>query len=377
MDYRQEIEAFARDNFAEAVELLKTLGKIPAPSHHEEQRAAFIRQWFIDEGADDVRIDEVNNVICRIAPAGCTAYAAFAAHTDVVFDDTEPLPMREEGDRLFAPGIGDDTANLVNLMMGCRFLLRHRDRLRRGVLIVANSCEEGMGNLAGVRALFDTYGLQITEFYSFDCDLPECVSVPVGSHRYRVSVTAEGGHSYSDFGSANAIQQAAELVGALYRIEPPAPGTTFNVGVIEGGTTVNSIAEHCSFLYEFRSTSAACLEEMQAKMDAVLEGARERGVQVEVETIGVRPGAEGIDEDALRAWTDRNIEVIERWYPGRAAERPGSTDANLPLSRGILANTIGTVTGGGAHTRGEWVDVTSLACGVSIVCDLIARYLEE
>lgn len=239
---RSVIEEFVQRNHADAVALLETLGKIPAPSHHEDQRVAFCRDWFLLEGADDVWVDEAKNVVCRLGPAVSGRYVAFAAHMDVVFDDTEPLPMRREGTRLFAPGIGDDTANLVNLMMGCRFLIEHAGELRRGVLIVANTCEEGLGNLKGVKQLFENYEGQIDWFYSFDGYLSQCTSIPVGSHRYRMAIRARGGHSYLEFGNPNAVQQAAELICDLYQIKPPSRAySTYNVGRIEGGTTRSAL----------------------------------------------------------------------------------------------------------------------------------------
>lgn len=374
---RAVIEEFVERNRDDAIALLETLGKIPAPSHHEDQRAAFCRDWFVLEGVDDVWIDEAKNVVCRFGPASCDSYVVFAAHMDVVFDDTEALPMRREGSRLFAPGIGDDTANLVNLMMGCRFLLEHRDELEQGVLIVANTCEEGLGNLKGVKQLFSNYEGQIERFHSFDGYLSQCTSIPVGTYRYRLSIHARGGHSYLEFGNANAVQQAAELICELYRIEPPTREyTSYNVGRIEGGSTVNSIPTDCSLLYEYRSSDAGCLEEMRQKMRRVVERARLRGVQLHVSTIGVRPGASpGLDRAALRRFTDDNIDVIRSWFDGGIDETPYGTDSNWPLSLGVIANTIGTVAGEYAHTRQEWVDLNSLPTGMAIVCDLIGRYV--
>ena len=126
------------------------------------------------------------------------------AHTDVVFDDMEELPMTRDGNILYAPGIGDDTANLVNLMMGAAFLTEHADELKTGIMVVANSCEEGLGNLKGCKEIFKNYGSRIKAFYSFDCYLSACIYTPVGSHRYQIQVQTEGGHSYRDFGRDNA-----------------------------------------------------------------------------------------------------------------------------------------------------------------------------
>ena len=135
---KEELDRFIASCKDEQAELLMTLGRIPAPSHHEEKRAAFCKKWFEHEGCNEVWIDEAQNVICKF---NCDRYdeiTVMMAHMDVVFNDTEELPMRRDGDILRAPGIGDDTANLVNLMLATRFLVQHKDRLHTGLMIVAN-----------------------------------------------------------------------------------------------------------------------------------------------------------------------------------------------------------------------------------------------
>ncbi|AEB07055.1 peptidase M20 [Coriobacterium glomerans PW2] len=373
---KSDIESFAAAHTEEAIALLEELGAIPAPSHHEELRAEFCRAWFERAGVENARIDKAKNVICRFNCDGCEDITVFMAHTDVVFDDRDPFTPVRDGSILHAPGIGDDTANLVNLMMGTRFLLEHRDQLHGGIMIVANSCEEGLGNLDGCREIFKTFGDRIRRFYSFDGYEAEITSEPVGSHRYRMVIRAEGGHSFGDFGMPSAIAQAAELVCRLYAIElPDEAKTTCNVGRIEGGTTVNSIAERCELLYEYRSSSASCLKQMRAAMRRVIDGIRAEGVDVEIELVGERPGAGNVDPAALRAWTDANIETMRPWVARDIEECAASTDANIPLSLGVLANTIGTIEGDLAHTREEWVDLTSIPRGIGLVCSLIARYL--
>ena len=205
-------------------------------------------------------------MICKLGP-DTEELVVFAAHTDIVFPDVENLPLREAGGKLFAPGIGDDTANLVNLLMAAKYLIQKQTALEYGVLVVANACEEGLGNLDGTKALFAKYGTRIQGFYSFDIYMPLCCSSAVGSYRYKITCKTPGGHSYANFGDPSAIQLLCGLVNELYQIQPPVRSrTTYNVGRIEGGTTVNSIAQQASMLYEFRSTAQDCLEEMEEKI---------------------------------------------------------------------------------------------------------------
>lgn len=374
---KEVLDAFIEENFEDAVRLLMTLGKIPAPSHQEDQRADFCRKWFLQEGCDEVWIDSAKNVVCKF---NCDRYehiTVLMAHTDVVFDDTEELPMSRFGDILRAPGIGDDTANLVNLMMGTRFLIQHKNQLKTGIMIVANSCEEGLGNLKGCKEIFSNYGDRIREFYSFDGYLAQCTNVAVGSHRYRMQISCEGGHSYLDFGKDNAIQIAAELIQRLYQITPPQEAyTTYNVGHIEGGSTVNSIAQEVILLYEYRSSSERCLQIMQKAVNDVVEEFRESGKKINSEILGIRPGCGDGDRTDLENWTQKNIQLIRQYYDGEINLSPFSTDANIPLSKNILANTIGTVQGGGAHTREEWIDIRSIPTGMGVVLSILSQYFD-
>ena len=366
-------EEYAEASFDEACELLRTLGRIPAPTRQEERRAVFVRDWLLAQGAEDVEIDEAKNVICPIGPQDGDLIV-FAAHTDVVFPDLEPLPLREENGILYAPGIGDDTANLVNLLFGAKYLLEQRPAGKTGLLIVANACEEGLGNLDGTKALFARYGERIKAFWSFDCDMPACIQRAVGSYRYRISCRTVGGHSYGAFGAPNAIEILCRLVEKLYAQEPPAEEkTTYNVGRFEGGSTVNSIAQEASLLYEFRSASQACLEKMETKFRAILEECKDLGGELTVELLGIRPGSGPVDPEALGRLTAQSAEIIE-CFAGEPAElRAASTDSNVPLSLGLPANTVGTVRGGLAHTREEWVALDSLKPGLKIALALMLQ----
>jgi len=370
-------ETYAAAAYGEALALLRTLGRIPAPSHQEDRRAVFCRDWLLEQGAEDVSIDGAKNVICKI---GCREHQdliVFAAHTDIVFPDTDPLPLREEGGKLFAPGIGDDTANLVNLLLCAKYLLQRKPRTRYGILIVCSACEEGLGNLNGIKELFRVYGPRIKAFYSFDGDMPGCCDTAVGSCRYRISCRTTGGHSYSDYGSPSAIEILCRLVGKLYDIPVPTEAkTTCNVGYIEGGTTINSIAQACSILYEYRSSSQACLELMEKQFRRTVDSCRDWGGELSVELLGLRPGNGPVDPAALEAFTRQSEEIISSFCSGEIKRSPGSTDSNIPLSLGIPANTIGTVKGALAHTRQEWIECASLRAGLGIALSLMLLYTE-
>ena len=168
------------------------------------------------------------------------------------------------------------------------------------------------------------------------------------------------------------------LVGELYQIQPPSYAkTTYNVGHIEGGTTVNSIAQQASILYEFRSTSQDCLDEMDQKFHTAIAHWEGRGGTFETDLLGVRPGDGPLDQTALTQFTQKSVDII-RAFTGREPDRSAnSTDSNVPLSLGIVANTIGTVDGALAHTRQEWIELNSLSTGLKIVLALMLEYAKD
>ncbi len=360
----EEQLAWCDKHLEEAQELLRTLGRIPAPSHDEGRRAAFVRDWLAAAGAENLRIDEAQNVVYTVRDEGGPVNIVMA-HTDIVFPDTEPLAMREENGRLYAPGIGDDTANLVNLMMAAKYLIENGVPAGGNLVIVANSCEEGLGNLKGSRLIMETYSGRVEEFISLDGGLGHIVNDAVGSVRMRVTINAQGGHSYNNFGNTNAIAQMSELVTELYKKKAPAGGT-YNVGVIEGGTTVNSICARCSMLCEYRYGTRAAQEDLAAYFEKTIRDFREKGFDILVETLGIRPCADNVDGVKLASLTTRMAAIQKEYTSWDCRITAGSTDANSALSLGIPAVTFGTVSGEGAHTRGEWVEMASMRTGLKV-----------
>lgn len=361
----------------EAHELLVTLARIPAPSHDEGRRAEFIRAWLAERGMD-AQIDDALNVTSTYAADSFDTLAVFAAHTDTVFPDTEPLPLCEKDGRICAPGVGDDTANLVCLLLAYRELLRRiaagELAPKRGLMAVADSCEEGLGNLEGTKALFSRVADRVSTFVSLDGYMPHVVTRPVGSHRWRVSCATPGGHSYADFGAPNAIERLSAFICDLYALERPQEElVTVNAGRIEGGTSINSIAQHAEALIEYRSVSEACLAIMRRQVEKLVAHHTVDDVSFELELLGERPGEGPIAEDAQEALIRICEDTIERIFGMKAQRSSSSTDANVPLSLGIPATTVGVIRGGGAHTRGEWIEAASLADGIDCALELMER----
>jgi len=368
---------FALTYHAETLQLIKDLCTIPAPSHKEELRAAFCKAWFEKAGFENVTIDEALNVICPVNVTEDNELVVFMAHTDTVFPDLEPMPFIEDGETWRCPGIGDDTANLAAMMITARQMLKEGSCGELGYLFVANSCEEGLGNLKGCRQLMADYGSRVKEVISFDGGLGGIMNKAVGSHRYRIAVSTEGGHSYGAFGNRNAIHQLSALINALYSVKVPKNGnskTTYNVGAISGGTSVNTIAQYAEMLYEYRSDDRECLEQMRVMLMKMLEAFAATGIEVEWELLGERPCMGEVDPEkqaALEARARKALEPVVGPVPGG---RSGSTDCNIPFSMGIPAVCFGAYRGGGAHTREEFILPESLKDGLDVLYRFIGGY---
>ncbi len=365
------ISRFVQSHSAEAVALLKTLAQIPAPSGHEQARAVFCRDWLCAQGAAQTYIDEVNNVICPIGVTQDDPLVVICAHSDVVFPDTDALPLCERDGRLYCPGIGDDTANVVALLMAVKYGLCSDKTPRCGLLFVINSCEEGLGNLKGTKHLLSVYGSRVKEFISFDCSAREIITDAVGSRRFRISADTVGGHSYFNFGNENAIAVLSSLITELYRSDVPC-GTTFNVGTIMGGTSVNTIAQHAEMLFEIRSDKYAHLERLQAQFEAIVS----RCNGVSVETVGERPCSCGVDRTAQQALIERTARDIRDHFGSNPVQKAGSTDCNVPLSMGIPAVCFGCVLGDGMHTREEYIEIDSIPKGLALAVQTVLYYFE-
>ena len=240
-DLTQEVLSYLDASVEDAKKLLKELSVISAPSHFEDERAAFVLSWLHGIGAESAYMDEAKNVIYPINCEGRDDIIVFEAHTDTVFPAEVPMTWREDETNYYCPGIGDDTVNLVNMLMTVRYIVQNHLKPCCGVLFVANSCEEGLGNLKGTRQLFQDFEGRIDRLVTFDGSYRSVVARAVGSHRYRIDVATQGGHSWGAFGKTNAIVELAKLLTSLCDVELPAVGkskTTYNVGTIQGGTSV-------------------------------------------------------------------------------------------------------------------------------------------
>lgn len=341
------------------------LCEIPAPPFKEQARGVAVRAELIALGYADARIDEVGNVVAEFPGAAPGPTVLIAGHLDTVFPEGTDVKVRQDGARLQGPGIGDDCRGLAVVLATARAVKQSGLRFTGRVIFVANVGEEGPGNLRGTRHLLGTsYKGQVNYFISVDGAGADIVSRAVGSNRYNVHFLSPGGHSYGAFGMPNPIHAMGRAIATISDIQVPrSPKATFNVGIVSGGTSVNSIAMEAVMDVDMRSESAEELAKLDVQVrkaisDAVAaEKARypnsTKGLTVRLDTIGIRPtGAQSDDAPIVRAAlsTARQLGLT----PSLGAS---STDSNYPIALGIPAITIdGGGDGSGAHSHDEWYE---------------------
>ncbi len=372
------MKKFIEQNEALILQTLRELCAIPAPSFKEEKRAEYCKNWLKKYGATGVYIDEVNNVLFPINCENSNEITVFAAHTDTVFPDLEPYPYKEDDERIYCPGVCDDTASVCVLLGLAKYFMEKNLKPEKGILFVCNSCEEGLGNLVGVRQLMKDYEGRIKQFISLDSRIGIYHAIPVGSHRYEVEVKTEGGHSFSAFGNTSAVAELAKIITKIHSLEVPkkeGTKTTLNVGIIEGGTSVNTIPQNAKMLCEYRSNDRECLEYMRQQYENIFESARSEKVEVLVEKIGDRPCMGDVDKEKWKFLKNACEKVIFEAIGKEAKEQLASTDSNIPLSLGIPAITIGAYKGEGEHTREEYMEKSGIKEGLHIAIRLSEEVL--
>ncbi len=376
-EYEQEIQALlarpAMRAAFEAVERLEPrtqrdlimLTEIASPPFMETRRAQRYAKMLRDAGADSVYIDQVGNVIALRRGTGNGRTVVLAGHLDTVFPEGTDVTVRQRGDTLFAPGVGDDTRGLMVVLTVLRALAQTNARTEADLLFVATVGEEGLGDLRGVKHLFRDGGTQIDSWIGVDGgDIGRIVNGGLGSHRYKVTFSGPGGHSWGAFGLGNpahAMSRAVRIfddAARAYVVE--GLKTSYNVGRIGGGTSVNSIPFSAWMEVDMRSESPARLLGIDSIFQAaMMRGLREQNsvraqgdpLSVTIEMIGDRPsGATDPDSPlASRAYASAKLFGAEPEFA------ISSTDSNIPIAAQIPAVTIGRGGSGGAgHSLREW-----------------------
>lgn len=373
-----------RSHARELIEEQLQVTKVAAPPFRERLRAEWLRDRFIELGLVEVQIDDIGNVVGLRPGSEAKPKHVFAitAHIDTVFPEGTPLKVRREGDRLYGPGISDNGAGVTGLLATAQALKAADVKTQMPILFVGNVGEEGEGDVRGMRFLFgDSKWADIIDstLVLDGAGTDSIVTQALGSKRFQITVSGPGGHSWSDFGIPNPIVALARAVDEFSRVNVPSdPKTTFNIGTITGGTSVNSIPETATMKVDLRSASAEEIDKLEKELRGALDEAvmetsmpvRRRSrdgspvLSYEMKMIGNRPAAELKPNSRLLAI----MQAVDHQLGNNARVQRASTDANIPLSMGKEAIAIGAGgTGGGAHTLHEWFDPANRDIGLKRV----------
>lgn len=355
------------------VERAVAIQQIPAPTFDEKKRGEFVRDLFLQESLMDVSMDEVGNVYGRWSTdhAQSGKPLIVSAHLDTVFPADTHLEVKRNPGKICGPGLGDNSLGVAALF-GLLWLLREQDiQLPGDVWFVANVGEEGLGDLCGMKAVVDRFGADVQAYLVLEgLALGHVYHRAVGVKRYRITARTTGGHSWSDYGKPSAIHELAKLVVQLTSLQLPAhPRTTMNVGKISGGTSVNVIASESHLELDLRSEGQDALTGLIETVEALIQNANKQGVSFEMNVIGHRPAGQispshplvKLGEECLR---EQGINPILT---------SGSTDANVPLSKGYPAIVLGVSTGGSAHTVNEFIHPEPVGKGMEQLLHFVER----
>jgi tripeptide aminopeptidase len=352
--------------FDHLLDLACAIQQIPAPTFHERARAEFVRDQFLSLNLSEVEIDDLGNVYGR-RPGGGAAPLLVTAHTDTVFPAEMPLTLTRTPNRITGPGIGDNSL-AVAALGGLAWTIENHS-LPGDLYLVANVGEEGLGNLCGMRRVIDRLGQKVQATLVLEgMALGHIYHAAVGVRRYRFTARAEGGHSWLHFGQPSAIHALVRLGAQLTELNVPAsPKTTFNIGAISGGTSINTIAREAALDLDLRSESPAILQELAARVEALANDFATDGIQIEKELIGDRPAGSIPREHPLVQLAARSLRQLG--LP--VSFDIGSTDANLPLSRGLPCICVGLTRGGNAHRPDEYIETQEVEKGFQSLVTII------
>jgi acetylornithine deacetylase/succinyl-diaminopimelate desuccinylase-like protein len=369
-------DAFAwfRAHARELEDTQLALAAIPAPPWGEAARSEWLAARFVDAGLVEVHRDELGNAFgIRPGTDANAPFIALSAHMDTVFPADTPINVRRDAGKLYGPGISDNASGITALLAMIRVLQACEIFNTAPILFIGNVGEEGEGDLRGIRHIYQQprWSANIATLIVIDgAGTDTIIAEGLGSRRYEVTVRGHGGHSWSDFGVANPIVALARVIERFTRTPVPvSPKTTFNIGIISGGTSVNSIPESATMRVDTRSASVDELDRLERALHEAVDHAipeitarkKQELLTAEVRVIGNRPAADLPADSPLL----KTIRAVDAHLGNTARIQRASTDANIPLSLGRQALAIGSGgTGGGAHTIHEWYDPTGRDLGL-------------
>ena len=341
-------------------ELAAAVAAVPAPTNDESERAAFVSETLQRLGYADVSIDPLADVVGRIPGRAISPALLLAGHIDTVFPRDTPITITRNGDILNGPGIGDNSLSVAAVAMVRGALKQLEFEPPVDIFVTGNVGEEGLGDLRGMRAVMDALPQVGAAIAVEGHSLGRVTNRAVGSRRLKVTITGPGGHSWGDAGRPSAIHELAKLVTKLDALHLASdPKTSFNVGMFSGGISVNTIAPEAMAIIDIRSVSSESLSSLVVKIERLIREVEQPGVSVAVEVVGDRPGGALASDAGL---VPIAVDVLAALGMDAICDA-SSTDANIPISRGIPSMCIGLTTGGNVHRPDEYIRVRPIATG--------------
>lgn len=342
--------------------------QIPAPTFAESVRAEYFMGEMSRLGLQEVSQDTTGNVYA-CWPGRERGCLVLSAHLDTVHRAQPPLPLERGSERITGPGIGDNSLGLACLLGLGRHIVEEKPDFGGQVWLVANVCEEGLGNLTGMQAIVDRFGSQARAYIIIEgLGLGQVCHRGLGVLRYRITVETPGGHAWGNIGSPSAIHELSALISSLTTLPlPRKPRTSLNVGIVQGGTSVNTIASSASLELDLRSEDQATLTRLANRVKRVAKTRNRPEVTFKIEEIGSRP-AGGIRPShplvklTLDTLADLNVS---------ASLDIGSTDANYALSKGYPAVCLGITKGGYSHTMNEYIEISPVGIGLEQILQIL------
>ena len=364
------MNSFSHVQFNRFLDWIGTIQQIPAPTFHEGQRAAYIQSEFVRLGISEVIQDDSGNVLARW-PGGNAKPLVISAHLDTVHSSAAPLPLERTDVRLTGPGVADNSTSLAALLILAEKFAVENIHHPGDIWLAANVCEEGLGNLAGMQALVNRFQGEVQAYLILEgLGLGQVCHRGLGVMRYRITAETAGGHSWVDYGTPSAIHELVKVMADLTELTPSRrPRSSLNIGIIQGGTSVNTIAPQAHFDLDLRAEDQNALSRLDDRVRRMVQAQEKPGVHFTLEIIGNRPAGEILAGHPLVKLAANILQSLD--IP--VTLEIGSTDANFPLSRGFPAICIGLTRGGFPHTLRETIEIEPLKLGLEQLRGFINR----
>lgn len=355
-----QARAVANSQLEDLIQRTIRITESPAPTNQESRRARLVADLMLDAGFEDVAIDNLCNVTARIPGKDRSKILLLAGHTDTVFPMETPIAVTRTPETLAAPGVGDNSVSVAAVLQLKAAYTALDEIPATDIVITGNVGEEGLGDLRGMRAVVDGLPGLGAAIAVEGHSLSRITHRAIGSRRLKITVSGPGGHSWGDAGKPSAIHHLATIVSRLSSVKLRTdPKTSLNVGTIQGGISVNTIAAEATALLDMRSENEQALADLVRAAEHEINGKRPDGIEVRTEIVGNRPAGA---TPASAPIVSIGIDVLKTLGIDVTTDA-SSTDANIPISRGIPAMCIGLTTGGNVHRLDEFIRIEPLRNG--------------